>query len=93
MTTVIIITAACLYFTGIIIAAGDALAEEVTERDIAQSAELPVIRADSIARMHAARRRLRWSALWPLLLAQALWRLLHETTPRHRTTTRRRHTR
>lgn len=84
MTTVVIITLACLYAAGIIIAAGDALADEINERDISHSAELPTIQLDAIQRMHAARRRLHWSPLWPVLLIQALWRLRLETTPRHR---------
>lgn len=84
MTTVIVITLGCLYVAGIGIAAGDALADEINERDAAHATNLHTIRADSLRRMHAARRRLRWSPLWPVLLVQALWRLRLETTPRHR---------
>jgi hypothetical protein len=84
MTTVIIITVGCLYFAGVIIAAGDALIDELHERDAAHAADLEDIRADSFRRMQAARRRFHWSPLWPVLLIQALWRLRLETEPRHR---------
>jgi hypothetical protein len=84
MTTVIIITVGCLYFAGVIIAAGDALIDELHERDAAHAADLEDIRADSFRRMQAARRRFHWSPLWPVLLIQALWRLRLETAPRHR---------
>lgn len=84
MTTVIVITVGCLYLAGIIIAAGDALIDELHERDAAHTADLKDIRVDSRRRMHAARRRFHWSPLWPVLLIQALWRLRLETTPRHR---------
>lgn len=83
-TTVIVITVGCLYLAGIIIAAGDALIDELHERDQAHAAELEVIRSDAIRRMHAARRRFHWSPMWPVLLIQALWRLRLETAPRHR---------
>lgn len=83
-TTVIVITVGCLYLAGIIIAAGDALIDEMHERDQAHAAELEVIRSDAIRRMHAARRRFHWSPMWPVLLIQALWRLRLETAPRHR---------
>lgn len=83
MTTVIIVTVGCLYFAGIIIAAGDAILEELHERDEAHAPHLHTIRADSLRRSRAARRRLRWAPLWPVLLIQALWRLRLETrTPR-----------
>jgi hypothetical protein len=84
MTTVIIITVGCLYFAGVIIAAGDALIDELHERDAGHAADLEDIRADSFRRMQAARRRFHWSPLWPVLLIQALWRLRLETEPRHR---------
>lgn len=84
MTTVIVVTLSCLYLAGIGIAAGDALADELHERDTAHAADLEVIRADAIRRMHAARRRFHWSPLWPVLLIQALCRLRLETAPRHR---------
>jgi hypothetical protein len=84
MTTVIIITVGCLYFAGVIIAAGDALIDELHERDAAHAADLEDIRADSFRRMQAARRRFHWSPLWPVLLIQALLRLRLETEPRHR---------
>jgi hypothetical protein len=83
MSTVIIVTVGCLYLAGIIIAAGDAILEELHERDEAHAPHLHSIRADSLRRSRAARRRLRWAPLWPVLLIQALWRLRLETrTPR-----------
>lgn len=86
MNTVITITVGCLYLAGAIIAAGDALIDELHERNAARTADLEDIREDSHRRMHAARRRLHWSPLWPVLLIQALWRLRLETAPpRHGT--------
>jgi hypothetical protein len=82
--TVIVITVGCLYFAGVIIAAGDALIDELHERDASHAADLEDIRVDSRRRMQAARRRFHWSPLWPVLLIQALWRLRLETAPRHR---------
>lgn len=70
--------------TVILIAAGDAMIDELHERDAGHAAELAGIRTESFRRMRAARRRLHWSPLWPVLLIQALWRLRLETTPRHR---------
>jgi hypothetical protein len=84
MTTVILITVGCLYFAGMLIAAGDALIDELHERDAAHAADLEDIKADSFRRMQAARRRFHWSPLWPVLLIQALLRLRLETEPRHR---------
>ncbi len=85
MTTVVLIVFGCLYIAGIGIAAGDALADEINERDHAHAADLEPIREDAFRRMHAARRRFHWSPLWPVLLIQALWRLRLETAPpRHR---------
>lgn len=83
MNTVIVIVAACLYGAGVIIAAGDALVDEHTEREQAHNAKLDAVRVGSLARVHAARRRLRFAWAWPVLLVQALWRLRHETRPRH----------
>jgi hypothetical protein len=84
MTTVIIVTVGCLYFAGIIIAAGDAILDELHERDEAHLPHLHTIRADSLRRSRAARRRLHWAPLWPVLLIQALWRLRLETGPRRK---------
>lgn len=86
MTTVIAITVGCLYLAGVIIAAGDALLDELHERDHAHAAELDTIRDDARRRIRAAQRRFHWSPLWPVLLIQALWRLRLETAPpRHGT--------
>lgn len=85
MTTVIIVTVGCLYLAGIIIAAGDAILDELHERDEAHAPHLHTIRADSLRRSRAARRRLRWAPLWPVLLIQALWRLRLETRPPRKT--------
>lgn len=86
MTTVIVVTVGCLYFAGIMIAAGDALIEELHERDRSHEPNLEIIQADARRRMHAARRRFHWSPLWPVLLIQALWRLrLENAPPRHGT--------
>lgn len=86
MTTVIVITVGCLYLAGVIIAAGDALIEELHEHDQSHAAEMENIRVDARRRMLAARRRFHWSPLWPVLLVQALWRLRLETAPpRHGT--------
>jgi hypothetical protein len=84
MTTAIAITVGCLYFAGVIIAAGDALIDELHERDRSNEPNLETIQADARRRMLAARRRFHWSPLWPVLLIQALWRLRYETAPRHR---------
>lgn len=81
MNDVIIIVSACLYGAGVIIAAGDAVIDEHTEREQAHAAKLDAVRVGSLARVHAARRRLRWCWAWPVLLVQALWRLRHETRP------------
>lgn len=84
MIDVIAVVIACLYIAGWVIAAGDAIIDEHTESEQAQAAKLDAVRVGSLARVHAARRRLRWSWAWPVLLMQALWNLRHETRPRHR---------
>lgn len=84
MSDVVGIVAVCLYIAGWIITVGDALIDEHTERQHAQTAKLDAVRAGSLARVQAAARRLRWSGLWPVLLVIALWRLRNETTPRHK---------
>lgn len=91
MNDVILIVVACLYGAGVIIAAGDAVIDEHTEREQAHTAKLDAVRVGSLARVHAARRRLHWCWAWPVLLVQALWRLRHETRPRHQTTIPRHH--
>jgi len=86
MTTVIVITVGCLYLAGIIIAAGDALLDELNEREQMYTAELDTVRDDARRRVLAAQRRMHWSPLWPVLLIQALWRLrLENAPPRHGT--------
>jgi hypothetical protein len=84
MNDTIIITVGCLYIAGIIVAYVDGVMEERNERDHANDPRhIDEIRKDAIERANAARRRIPWVGVWPVLLIMALWRLRHENRPRH----------
>lgn len=84
MNDAVVITVGCLYVAGILIAYVDAVAEERHERDHAHDPRhLDAVRVDALDRAEAARRRIPWAGVWPILLIMALWRLRHENRPRH----------